>query len=64
MSTGHGAVGDARKRITATVPPERAHCQFPDCTDQPTTDYDMCVLHARVHVTGSWVASAKHEDDQ
>lgn len=38
-------------------------CVFPDCRYDARADFETCELHQRVRVTGSWVESAKHEDD-
>lgn len=59
---------DARKRLAehrreqAAAAPEPS-CAFPDCRFDARPDEATCELHANVRVTGSWVESAKHEDD-
>lgn len=49
--------------VISSLPVHEPTCVFPDCRYDARIDFETCELHQRVTVTGSWVESAKHEDD-
>lgn len=50
------------RTCAGTTAPEPS-CIFPMCPEEARPDHPTCELHQNVRVTGSWVESAKHEDD-